>query len=214
MYLNESGSIQQFAAKENLSPSAQLLLLYHLQKAPLENVPFKDVAEALNYSKKTISVVAAELQRLSICEVEQMNERSKVLRFNKKGSELWESVSPLMTLPIQKVWYTDKNHLPANVPLYASYDKALAHYTFIADSSLYSFAIDRKNFSEYQDNLQEFLHPEEGNVRLEVWKYNPALLADGQFIDKLSLMLCYKDTDDERVGKEITEMINKMVWSE
>ncbi|MDR2680908.1 MAG: hypothetical protein LBC47_08890, partial [Tannerella sp.] len=209
MYLNEGGSIRQFAAKENLSPSAQLLLLYHLQKASLESLPFKDVAEALNYSKKTISVVAAELQRLSICEVEQISEHSKVLHFNKKGRKLWDSVSSSMTSPVQKVRYIDRNHLPANVPLYASYDTALAHYTFIADSSLSSFAVDRKVFSEHQAEIQEFLHPEEGNVRLEVWKYNPALLSDEPFIDKLSLMLCYKDTDDERVRKEITEMINK-----
>lgn len=212
MYLNEGGSIQQFAIKENLSPSAQFLLLYHLQKNSLEGLPFKDVAEALSYSKKTISLVVAELQKLSVCEVEQINERSKVLRFNKKGRELWDSVSPLMISPVQKVWYIEKNHLPANLPLYASYDTALAHYTFMADSSLHSFAIDKKIFSEYQDELQEFLHPEEGNVRLEIWKYNPALLAGKQFIDRLSLALCYKDTDDERVRKEITEMIDKIVW--
>jgi DNA-binding MarR family transcriptional regulator len=212
MYLNEGGSIQQFAAKENLSPSAQFLLLYHLQKASLEGLPFKDVAEALNYSKKNISVVAAELQRLSICEVEQINERSKVLRFNKKGRELWDNVSPLMASPIQKIWYIEKNQLPANIPFFASFDTALAHYTFIADSSLSSFAIDKKNFSEHQEELQEFLHPEDGNVRLEVWKYNPALLVDKQFIDRLSLALCYKDADDERVRKEITEMINKITW--
>jgi DNA-binding MarR family transcriptional regulator len=212
MYLNEGGSIQQFTTKENLSPSAQFLLLYHLQKASLEGLPFKDVAEALSYSKKTISLVVAELQRLSVCEVEQINERSKVLHFNKKGRELWDNVSPLMTSPVQKVWYIEKKYFSVNIPLYVSYDTALAHYTFIADSSFSSFAIDKKIFSEYQEELQEFLHPEEGNIRLEVWKYNPALLADKQFIDRLSLVLCYKDMDDERVRKGITEMIDKIIW--
>ena len=212
MYLNESGSIQQYAIKENLSPAAQFLLLYHLQKASLEGLPFKDVAETLNYSKKTISLVVAELQRLFVCKVEQMSERSKVLRFNKEGCELWDSVSSLMTSPVLKVWYIERKNLPANMPLYASYDTALAHYTFIADSSLLSFAIDKKIFSERHEEFQEFLHPEEGNVRLEVWKYNPALLTDEQYVDRLSLALCYKDTDDERVRKEIMEMINKMIW--
>lgn len=212
MYLNESGSIQSLAVKENLSPSAQFLLLFHLQKTSLEGLPFKDVAELLNYSKKTISIVVMELLKLSICEVEQANERNKILRFNKRGRELWNSVLILMTSPVQKVRYIEKKHLPSLMPLYASYDTALAHYTFMADTSLDSFAIDKKTFSEYQEELQEFLHPEEGNVRLEVWKYNPALLADGKYIDKLSLALCYKDSDDERVNKEINEMIDKMVW--
>jgi hypothetical protein len=82
----------------------------------------------------------------------------------------------------------------------------------MADTSLPSFAIDKKAFSGHQEKLQEFLHPEEGSARLEIWKYNPALLADGKFIDKLSLTLCYKDSDDERVRKEITEMTDKIIW--
>ena len=212
IYLNETGSIRQLSGKDHLSPSAQFLLLYHLHKNSMEKIPLKDIAEALNYSRKTISVVAAELQKLSVCEVEQLNERNKILRFDRQGRQLWDSVSPLMSSPVQKVWHIERNNLPAGMPVYASYDTALAHYTFIADSSLSSFAIDKKIFSEYQEGLQEFLHPEEGNVRLEVWKYNPTLLADKQFIDRLSLALCYKDTDDERVKKEITEMIDKIVW--
>ena len=212
MYLNESNSIRQYVEKQSLSPSAQCLLLYHLQKASLEDLALKDIAEVLIYSKKTISIVTVELQNLSVCEVEQTNKRNKVLRFNKKGVELWESVLPLMSTPVHNVWYIERKHLPKNLPLYASYDTALAHYTFIADKLPVSFAIDRKVFSEHQDDLQAFLHPEEGNVRLEIWKYNPAILAEGLFIDKLSLALCYKDSDDERVNKELKTMINNMIW--
>ncbi|MCL2074649.1 MAG: hypothetical protein FWH18_12055 [Marinilabiliaceae bacterium] len=213
MYLNEGGSIQQFAVKEHLSPSAQLLLLYHLQKSSLEGLPFKDVAKALNYSRKTISIVAFELQKLSVCEIKHTNQRSKVLSFNKTGRALWDDVQQLMTTPIIKVWYVENKHIPANLPLYASYDTALPHYTFIAEDLSSSFAIDKNVFSEQLDKLQSFLHHNEGNVRMEIWKYNPALLADGQFVDRLSLALCFKDTDDERIIKEITEMINnKILW--
>jgi DNA-binding MarR family transcriptional regulator len=212
MYLNESGSIRQFTNKETLSPAAQFLLLFHLQKISLDGVPFKNVAEMLSYSKKTVSVVVAELQKLSVCEVEQVNERNKVMRFVRKGRELWDSVSSRMISPVQKVWYVPKNVIPENLPLCASYDTALAHYTFMAVPRQSSFAVERKSFSGCQDKLQPFLHPEDGDVRLEVWRYNPVLLADGTFIDRLSLILCYKDTDDERVRKEITKMIDKIEW--
>ena len=212
MYLNEGGTIQQHAGKENLSPSTQLLLLYHLQKNSLEGLPFKDIAKALNYSKKTISLVVAELQKFSICNVEKANEKSKILQFHKQRRELWNSVYPLLSSPILKIYYIDKNYLPSDIPLFTSYDTALAHYTFIADSSLTSFAVDKTKYSEYQKELQEFLHSEEGNVRLEVWKYNPTLLADKQCVDRLSLALCYKDDDDERVRKEIVEMTDKIIW--
>ena len=212
IYLNEGSSIGQVRGKDKLSLPAQYLLLYHLQKNSVEKTPFKDIAKALNYSRKTISVVAAELQKLSICEVAQLNERNKILRFNKHGRQLWDSVSPLMSSPVHQIWYMGNNNFPDGMPFYASYDTALAQYTFIADSSLSSFAVDKKVFSEYQQELQEFLHPDEGNVRMEVWKYNPALLTNGAFVDRLSLMLCYRDTDDERVRKELEKMIHKIVW--
>jgi DNA-binding MarR family transcriptional regulator len=210
MYLNEVAGIRQFSGRERLSPSAQFLLLYHLQKTSLEGLPFKDMAEVLNYSKKTISIVAEELQTLSVCEVGSMNERNKVLHFKEKGRELWDKVLPLMDSPIQKVWYTGKDMLPDNLPL--SGDTALAYYTFMADSPQTSLAIDRKLFSEYQKAMRELLHPEEGDIRLEVWKYDPALLASGQFIDRLSLTLCYKNMDDERIKKEITKLIDNTTW--
>jgi DNA-binding MarR family transcriptional regulator len=210
IYLNEVVDIQQLAGKEKLSPAAQLLLLYHLQKTSLEGLPFKDIAEVLNYSKKTISIAVAELQNLSICAVESMNDRNKVLRFKEKGRELWNSVSPLMDSPIKKVWYTAKDMLSADLPL--SSDTALAHHTFMVESSQTSFAIDKKEFSEHQAEMQTFLHSEEGDVRLEVWKYNPVLLANAQFINKLSLALCYKDTDDERIKKEIIKLIDNITW--
>jgi len=212
MYLNESNSIRQLSRKEKLSPSSQFLLLYHLQKSSLEGLPFNVIAKILGYSRKTISVVTAELQKFPFFEVKTMDERNKSLYFKEKGLQLWESVSPLMDSPVQKVRYIKKEVIPSDLQLYASYDTALAHYTFMADSLQSSYAVGKNIFSEYQAALQEFLHPEEGDIRLEIWKYNPAPLATGQFIDKLSLALCYRDTDDERVHREINEMINKRVW--
>jgi hypothetical protein len=171
-----------------------------------------DIAGMLDYSKKTISVVAAELQKFSVCEVEPTDKRTKMLRFKEKGHVLWNKVSPLMDSPIQQIWFINKEHLPADLPLYASYDTALAHYTFMADSAQAAFAINKKVLSTYQEQLREFLHPDEGDVRLEIWKYNPAIVADGQYIDRLSMALCYRELDDERINKEITEMIDKLAW--
>jgi hypothetical protein len=211
-YLNEGNSVQDVAAKAALSPAAQSLLLYHLQVKSFEGVPFKDMAEALGYSKKTITLVAAELQASSICDIIDSGSRHKALSFPLKGRELWDGVSPAMSTPIHKVWYIERDALPDDLPLRSSYDTALAHYTFMADSRRPAYAIDKRVFAEHQDSLLPFLHPEEGDVRLEVWKYDPALLSEGQFVDKLSLSLCYKETDDERVRSEITRMIDKIKW--
>jgi len=211
MYLNESGNIQQLSDKEKLSPAAQLLLLYHLQKQSLEEMPFKDIAMILNYSKKTISLVTAELQKFNLCEVKSTTERNKVLYFKAEKRILWDIVSPLTDSPVHKVWYIQNEKIPLEMRLFDAYDTALAYYTFMAESSQISYAVDKRIFAEYQEKMQEFLHPEEGNVRLEIWKYNPAILANGHFIDRLSMILCYKGIDDERVNMEIGKLIEK-IW--
>jgi hypothetical protein len=208
--LNENAGVRSAADKRILSPSAQFLLLYHLQKQPIEGLPFKNVAEVLNYSSKTVSIVVAELRRFALCETESAYERTKVIRFNKNGRELWNDILPLTSSPILKVWRIDATRLPSALPLRTSSDTALAHYTVIASSSLRSFAVDKKAFLKRIEDLRPFLHPYEGDSVLEVWKYDPAILADGQFVDRLSLSLCYGDVDDERMKKEIIEMTDRM----
>jgi hypothetical protein len=53
-------------------------------------------------------------------------------------------------------------------------------------------------------------NPVEGKCRVELWKYNPALLAKGGMVDALSLSLCYKDSDDERVVGEIKSLVKRI----
>jgi hypothetical protein len=51
-----------------------------------------------------------------------------------------------------------------------------------------------------------------GEVEVEVWKYNPALLSESGVVDRLSLYLLLKDYDDERVQIELEHMIHEIKW--
>jgi hypothetical protein len=61
LYLKENNR-QIHPRSEFLTPSAQLLLLYHLQVKHLEEFSFKEIAERLGYSPKTITKIAEELK--------------------------------------------------------------------------------------------------------------------------------------------------------
>ena len=65
---------------ELLSPSAQLLLLYHLQKEYLEPFSLKEIAQKLDYTPKTITKIAAELKSKNLCQ------RCRNLTFSGNGS--------------------------------------------------------------------------------------------------------------------------------
>ena len=194
----------------SLSPSAQLLILYHLQKDSLERIPFSFISEKLGYSLKTVSLIAAELKALDICQHIQLNSKTKSLEFKSKAKrELWDKVLPYMTSPIHKVVYTYPEDIE-DIERYSCHDNALAHYTDIIDSSQKSYAVDKRSLSVNNIGIKSnsnFI----GAVRLELWKYNPSILAEGDTIDPLSMYLCYKEDNNERVLGEINNLVDRIL---
>ncbi len=52
---------------EHLTPIAQLLILFHLQREPLDHVPLQEIAQRLGCSAMTITNVKEELESAKIC---------------------------------------------------------------------------------------------------------------------------------------------------
>ena len=52
----------------------------------------------------------------------------------------------------------------------------------------------------------------EANAEVEVWRYDPALLADGPDVDPLSLFLSLRNSPDERVQAELDDMMKGLSW--
>jgi len=193
---------------EQLTPSAQLLLLYHLQVEHIDDFSFKEIAEKLNYSAKTITKVAAELKAKNLCEIAGAKEKQFVFEVGRK--QLWQMSEPQMQLPIIKSYYTNLKVHPA---LCKSGDMALAHYTFLSDTEKREYAVYKAAFEELKkSDYWDYLDDVDGDMRVEVWKYDPRLLSNNGYIDTLSLYLCYREDTNERVQAEIKELINKKIW--
>lgn len=194
----------------SLSPSAQLLILYHLQKETLEGIPFGSISDKLGYSLKTVSLIATELKDLDICQHIHLDSKTKSLEFKSKDKrQLWNNVLPYLSSPIHKVVYTYPEDAE-NLERYSCYDNALAHYTDIIDSSQRCYAVDKRSISVNSIGIKSDLNFI-GAVRLELWKYNPSILAENGIIDPLSMCLCYKDDDNERVLGEINKLVDKIL---
>jgi hypothetical protein len=91
-----------------------------------------------------------------------------------------------------------------------TYDKALAEYTFMADFAGEAFAVHKNDDAIKKLKNNGTFNAVEGKYRIELWKYNPALLAKGNMVDALSLALCYKESDDERVIGELNNLIKNI----
>jgi hypothetical protein len=61
-------------------------------------------------------------------------------------------------------------------------------------------------------HLGRDLDKEFGEHVVEVWRYDPKLLGNNNIVDVLSLYLSLRDTSDERVHKEINQLMKDKQW--
>lgn len=208
-YFSERGLLVR-KEQVSLSPSAQLMVLYHLQKNSLEDVPFSIIASRLGYTQKTVSLIASELKELGICRYRQIDSKTKSLKFNPDNKrELWERVLPYLRSPIHKVLYLYPEDV-GGMELCNAYDNALAHYTDIVDVAQKCYAIDKRRVSVNSFPMRSETNFMEA-VRLELWKYDPWVLAGDGVVDPLSMYLCYLSDDNERVSGELDRLVDRVL---
>jgi hypothetical protein len=188
-----------------LSPSAQLLLLYHLQVDSVESLSFKEIAQKLRYAPKTVTQIAAELKGKDLCRVTGTKEKHFSFDMNRK--QLWKIAEPLMQSPVYKTFYS---YWKKDLYFYLAGASALFHYLPLYSPEKTVYAIYRPEFEAIQGNeYWDFLDEVEGDIQIEVWKYNPVLLGSNGYIDILSLYLSYRESNDDRIKVDLREMIQK-----
>ena len=193
-----------------LTPAAQLLLLYHLQKQDIGGLGFKEVARMTDYPPKTISVAVAELHQAGLCDIERMEEgRGKCVRFKAKGHGLWNMAFPMLVSPVDKVGYVCGKLETDGLPL--SYDDALSHYTDMGATPGHTFAVEKRSEAGRTLSGRVSIANLPDSTRIEFWRYNPSTLAKDGFIDPLSMSLIYRDYDDERVQGQIQRLLDRIL---
>ncbi|MBV5313623.1 MAG: hypothetical protein JZU47_10030 [Prolixibacteraceae bacterium] len=201
---------------EKLLPSAQFILLYYLLHKPteyIENDSFTQLALRFGYTKMAITKAVDNLAYNGLCTVEGTKE--KYIRFISERSELWNSALPLFVNPVFKKVYVDDK--PDGLFLFRSNESALNEYSDMNPSRQLYYAIERSKFYDLQKEGQlKNPNEHEGAVCLELWKYNPEMLANGitkaDNVDPLSLYLSLRDNRDERVEDALEMIITKYIW--
>ena len=84
----------------------------------------------------------------------------------------------------------------------------MGHYAMLAEPITPVVAIDKATAKENA----AIMNKQYGDIKVEVWKYSPTLLSENGIVDKLSLYLCMKDYDDERIQLECDTLIEGMTW--
>jgi len=190
-----------------LFPAAQCLLFYYLAGNEITEINFKAIAKKLNYGTMTVTRAANTLADLNLCRIEGSKEKGLV--FEKNRNQIWEDAQTHLISPVDKEYYTDDN---CDFDfLYQTGINALAHYTEIAaaDKSFYSVSYKTSKFL-FEEKKINLINSPDAKTTIQVWKYDPGILASGNTVDPLSLFLTLRDNTNERVQGELHKLIESL----
>jgi hypothetical protein len=133
----------------------------------------------------------------------------KILKTDVRVAKNYLQKEELESLNRIVVMYLDyaENQAARNIPMTMKDWEALAHYTSLNPTGKTHFAIEESAWKEFADKSASFPNEYGGSIAVEIWKYPPSLLRINQnYADPLSLYLCYKDDEDERVRMALKEL--------
>ncbi len=188
--------------REAIPAMAQCIVLYHLQIASLNNKTAQELAELFSVSYPNINRALRWLRERGFIALN--GGKTKNISFNHSRNVLWDNIKHDLVNPIDRVLYTDEVSYDANV----AGVNALAQYTMINNEPSETYAISKDEFKQLSISTDK----EFGANRIEIWKYSPKHLSNNGIVDKISLFLTLKDSDDERIQIELESMINNMTW--
>jgi hypothetical protein len=204
--LRESFCPENKNLKKVISPVAQCMTIYHLLINPLDEKTSRQIGEMLSYSAMSVSRAVRELRSVGICEG---TERAKApLLFIRDRKEIWEKLRGAAQNPVSLMFGVRKNYNWLN-HLKKAGESALSDYSELN-------APARPVFAAAAD-IAERIHKDEREPEdissnmfpiIQIWKYDPSLLSDGNSVDPLSLYLSMKDNEDERVQSSLETMLN------
>ena len=193
--------------KDEIQPAAQCLLFYHLQKENVEKLNFKEIAAKLNYRPMTITRAANELSHKKICSIDGTKDKRVI--FEKDKKVLWDMAFPYLQTPVKRKIFVEE-YIKEDL-LYRTNFSALSYYTNMSEDQNVCYAISKFDYFYLKKHNQiNITNKIEGYTCLEIWKYAPATLTINRIVDPLSLYLTFKDSQDERIVKEIEGMIENL----
>ena len=197
--------------RDKLSPAAQLVLLYHLQRQRLDGWPLKQIAGELHYSTMTLTKVKDELEEAGLCEVQRKG-RSVSLRFVAEGRELWDLAKEKLSSPVRKTLWVQ--WATPGYPALRAGISAFSEKTMINEDRLPTYGLSQVMLEGWLRKGTVIRCPdaETATVKMEGWAYEPKLLGDNSNVDVLSLYLSLRDSHDERIQKELEQLIQGVHW--
>ncbi len=194
------------------SPSTQALVIHVLLYGTTKRIfTPTEMAGFLGYSVMTMTRAFDELESSNLGDI-FLEGRERCVQFAKPEKDIWAKAQPFLRSPVKKQIHID----PLNVDLPGPRAglSALADYTILAKPANPVIALSGKDWKSLKQRhrVNEFPSQEPGVLEIEVWSYAPSLFAKDKVVDRLSLYLSLKESQDERVEAALEEMMKGLQW--
>ena len=193
--------------QENLSPATQLVLLYAVITGIPDPTPAKAIAQRLSYSTMTISRVFDQLAAHDVGNVRRRG-RERVVSFNGNRRELWHRIHGLLNSPVGREIHVMREQL-GGVEQFPAGETALAGMSPLVEPPEMVCAVSPGTWQARKDHIDEIPVADESTCTLQVWRYDPAVLATDGVVDSFSLWLSLRNTHDERLQLALDDLTHK-----
>ena len=189
---------------EQLQPSAQVLFFYYLYQKK-QQIYMSDAGKKLGFSAMTITRAVRQLEQTTFFATEK-NGVKKILIGKYTAHELYEKMKPYLISPVRKTIYIDKDaSLP---PMRMAGISALSQMSMINPPDIPCYAVNGKK--DIPAGI-DFLIDVSTQVKVELWKYDPNILAENDAVDPLSLIMTLRDDPDDRIEEAVEILLNKVL---
>lgn len=194
-----------------ISPSTQAVILHALWSPRGKDHTPSGLADCLDYSAMTMTRVFDELEAAGLGKIVTKG-RERRLRFPESKEELWNRAREHLRDPVRKRLWVEPFPLSGQAPLAGI--TALAHYSALAAPAQPVVAMSAGNWkvARQRKEFRELPYAAPDSVEIELWHYDPQLFATEGVVDRLSLYLALRESNDERVESALDTMMKAFPW--
>ena len=189
MYLQEK-YMQDIKASDKLQPFTQLLLFYWYDQQ--ENCLYmNDITKVLGCSAMTVTRAFRQLEKTGCFETGKTGVQ-KYLKGKGERNTILEQLNDVVSTPVAETIYINRDKLEEGTEIseyFFSGKSALVCMGMEAEEKVPCYAVNKKTF--HLSGSKELLNAET-QAEVQLWKYDPSILARNGLVDPLSLALSFQ----------------------
>lgn len=193
---------------KKMSPAAQELFLYLLYSGNKRTIK-KEAADYLGVTRMTITRASGQLKAMGLIKEENAG-RERIMLPLEHGKAYFEKAKPYLINPVMRELYVDQKIVGSD--FLDAGETALSRVSLLNPPKIRAAAIFKSNIDRESLEEIDIRWDDRQAVKLQLWKYDPALFAKDGNIDPVSLAMSLKDSADERAAGELEEYLEDYKW--